>query len=647
VTGTPAPGRGPARWLVLVAGLVLLAMTTGVLLAVLAPSVSSLYGLPTPGVAVEALLPAARVVGILAAAAAVAHLLVAALLVPGDPYDVVSRDGYAGLRALRWCAAVQVLAYLVIAWLTIVENTGLGPGQLLANGSALLNGAEQIEQATGWLLGALLASAVGLLACWTLSWRGAVGLLVLELAVQLPVTLTSATDAQRSHDIAGDALTLHVLGALLWLGSALAVVTLLSRGSEVGHPVLRRHAAIAAWALPIVGISGMVSAAYAITWSDLFTSGYGRLAVGSVLVLAALVPVGRRLRARAVTDRPRASATRLMVVELALLTLASALGTGLTRLIPPAQVGYDTSRFVYLIGYDLPAHLTAADLLLRWRPDLVFGPLAVLAAVLYLLGVRQCRRGGMPWPIGQTLAWLAGCAVLLMATSSGLGTYAPAVFSVHMVQHMLLATMAPTLLVLGHGVSLLLRVAPPCAARGLTSLLHSPLIRFVRSPFAAWFAVGLTLFGLYPTGLYGAILQEHWAHLGMDAAFFLTGLALFWSVLGHSPGRSALPPIGQIVMIFALMVLHAGFSAWLLGQATPLAAEFYGALRLPYVPDMLADQRLGAILGWASAELPVIFAVVALVCRWTTQDRAGRADSDGPGVAHRSLSTAQPVGDRD
>ena len=42
-------------------------------------------------------------------------------------------------------------------------------------------------------------------------------------------------------------------------------------------------------------------------------------------------------------------------------------------------------------------------------------------------------------------------------------------FSLHMVQHMLLATMAPTLLVLGHGMSLLLRVTSPAVAQRLTS----------------------------------------------------------------------------------------------------------------------------------------------------------------------------------
>ena len=285
------------------------------------------------------------------------------------------------------------MAALVVGWLTIVENTGLPAARLLADGPALFNGVEQVEQATGWLLGAVLATVVGLLACATLSWRGAVGLLVLELVVQLPVTLTSATNAQRSHDIAGDALTLHALGAVLWLGSTLAVLTLLGSGRPGTDVLLRRHAVIAGWALPVVAVSGLISAAYAIApLGPLVCAGYGRLVGASVLLVAGLVPLARWLRRLANTGWP----VRLLLVELGLLALASALGTGLTRLIPPAQVGYDTSRLVYLLGYDLPPHLRAADLVLRWRPDLVFGPFALVAAGLYLLGVRRLR-----WPVGH------------------------------------------------------------------------------------------------------------------------------------------------------------------------------------------------------------------------------------------------------
>ncbi|MGH3617931.1 MAG: cytochrome c oxidase assembly protein [Pseudonocardiaceae bacterium] len=621
-TGRLVGRRSTRVWLLLALGLATTAALTGGLLAAFGPSVSVLYGLPALGPAVDLGLPAARVVAMGAAAAAVGNLLLAAVLVPGDPYGVVSPSGYAGLRAARAWSVVQACASAAVAVLTVAENSGMSPDRFLTRPDALIVGIGQIEQATGWALTALTASVVGLLAGWALSWRSAVGLLMLALAGLLPVTLTAATNAERSHDIAGDALTLHVLGAVLWLSSTIAVLSHLARGRDGRAVVLRRHTAIATWSLPLVGASGLVSAAYAVARSDLLTSGYGLLVIVSSVILLGLAATGNRGRTAVAKSEGRATALRLAALEILLLAAAAAAGTGLTRLFPPAEAGYQPSRLVYLLGYDLPSHLTAVDLAVRWRFDLVFGTLAVLAAALYLVGARRLRRAGRPWPAGRTAAWLAGCAVLLVATSSGIGTYGPAVFSVHMVQHMLIASFVPVLLVLGHGVTMARELAPDRMARRLVSLLDAPAMRLARNPAIAWAAVAVTLFGLYPTGLFDTIVAQHWAHLAMDSAFLLTGLALFWPVLGQSLPGGGLPAIGRIVMVFAVMALHAAFSSWLLSRATPVAAGFYGALRLPFVPDLLADQRLGAVAAWMLGEVPVLLAVLALVLRWTRADQS-------------------------
>ncbi len=618
-----ATRRVPERvWPLLALGLAATAALTGGLLAAFGPSVSVLYGLPPLGPSVDLGLPAARVVAMGAAAAAVGNLLLAVVLVPGAPYGVVSPSGYAGLRAARAWSVVQACASAAVAVLTVAENSGMSPGRFLTRPDALIVGIGQIEPATGWALTALAASVVGLLAGWALSWRSAVGLLMLALAGLLPVTLTAATNAERSHDIAGDALTLHVLGAVLWLGSTIAVLSPLARRRDRRAVVLRRHTAIATWSLPLVGASGLVSAAYAVAPSNLLTSGYGLLVVVSAVILLGLAGTGKWGRAAVAKGEGRTLALRLAALEILLLAAAAAAGTGLTRLFPPAETGYQPSRLVYLLGYDLPSHLTAVDLAVRWRFDPIFGTLAVLAAALYLAGARRLRGAGWPWPAGRTTAWLAGCAVLLVATSSGIGTYGPAMFSVHMVQHMLIATFVPVLLVLGHGVTMALELAPERMARRLVSLLDAPAMRLARNPAIAWTAVAATLFGLYPTGLFDTIVAQHWAHLAMDSAFLLTGLALFWPVLGLSLPGGGLPAIGRIVMVFAVMALHAAFSSWLLSRATPVAAGFYGALRLPFVPNLLADQRLGAVAAWMLGEVPVLLAVLALVLRWTRADRS-------------------------
>jgi putative copper resistance protein D len=633
---------GARRQALLGLALVGLAALTGVLLARYAPSVSVLYGLATSRPVLDAGLPIARVLAVGAASLAVAQLLIAVVLVPGEPTGTVTGEGYRALRAAAGWALGATMCSFAVAVLTVAENSGLPLARLLGRPDALVVGLEQVSPAGGWLLTGLVTAAVAGLAGWTLTWRGAAGVLVLALAGLLPAALTQATVAERSHDIAGDALAVHSVASVLWLASALAVAVRGWSGRHADAGALlarRRHTAITNWCLPLVAVSGVIEAAYAVAPGDLVGSGYGRLILLSAVAVLGLAPLARWLR-----GRPRSSAG-LFGVELALLAAAAAAGTALTRLVPPAEAGYQPSRYVYLIGFDLPDHLTTLDLAIRWRPDLVFGPLSILAAAGYLLGVRRIGRRGGRWPARYTSAWLTGCAVLLLSTCSGLGLYAPAVFSVHMVQHMLLATAVPVLLVLGHGVSLALEAAEEPTARRLAALLDAPVVRLVRNPLLAWLAVAATLFGVYATGLYAAILQQHWAHLAMNAASLGTGLALFWPVLGRygTDGGRGLPAIGQIVLVFAVMGLHAGFSAWLLGRPDALAATFYSALRLPFVASPLADQRLAAELGWALAEAPVVLAVVALMWRWTRDDRVGA--SAAPWVRSADRVATVPSGE--
>src|SRR6202041_639179 len=95
----------------------------------------------------------------------------------------------------------------------------------------------------------------------------------------------------------------------------------------------------------------------------------------------------------------------------------------------------------------------------------IFGSAAIILAAVYVAALVRLHRRGDAWPPGRTVAWLLGCLTLLFVTSSGLGRYMPAMFSMHMVAHMLLSMLVPILLVLGGPVGLALR-ALPAAGRG-------------------------------------------------------------------------------------------------------------------------------------------------------------------------------------
>src|SRR4051794_18199721 len=91
---------------------------------------------------------------------------------------------------------------------------------------------------------------------------------------------------------------------------------------------------------------------------------------------------------------------------------------------------------------------TVGTLLFGWTFDpLVWLP-AIVALALWWSAVRRVNRAhrANPVPRRRTWSWVAGVLVLLVALDSGIATYDATLFSVHMVQHLLLALVAPPLL---------------------------------------------------------------------------------------------------------------------------------------------------------------------------------------------------------
>lgn len=136
--------------------------------------------------------------------------------------------------------------------------------------------------------------------------------------------------------------------------------------------------------------------------------------------------------------------------------------------------------------------------------------------------------------------------MLLLVTCGGIGRYAAVAFSVHMVQHMVLNMVVPILLVLGAPVTLALRALParPAGAglRGtLLAVLHSRVVSVLTHPLVAAAIFVSSLYLLYSSRLFGALMSSHWGHLAMQVHFLLAGALFFWVLVGVDPGQRRLP----------------------------------------------------------------------------------------------------------
>lgn len=600
-----------------------------------------LLGLPDPGELTTVALPAVRSLSEVAMVLTIGFLLLAAFFVPPQKGGYLDVSGYRAVRAASWTASAWFVCAVLLVPLNVADTMGRPVSDVLSPG-LLVDLVPKISAASAWSLTAVIALVVLVATRLVLSWGWTVVAFGLAMAGPLPVSLTGHSAAGGSHDVATDSLVLHVLGASLWVGGLAAVLVLASsranrdRATALSTAVPRFSAlALVCWA--VLAVTGVVNALVRVPLSALFTSQYGALVVAKTVALILLGVLGALHRRRTVAEAA-AGRTRALValggVEILLMLGTIGLAVALGRSAPPDTGAPPPSITEAVIGYDLDGPPTLMRLLFDWRFSLVYGSLALLMAALYVVGIRKLRRRGDAWPVGRTIAWLCGCAVMLLATSSGVGRYAPSMFSVHMGQHMMLSMLAPILLVLGAPVTLALRALPPAGRdrpdgprEWILAAVHSPVARWLTHPLITLPLFVGSYYALYFSDLFETSLNQHWAHLAMNAHFLLVGWLFFWPLIGIDPAPRRLPPVARLGVVFASVPFHAFFGVALMSSNEIIGGAFYRGLGLPWVPDLMRDQQLGGGLTWASGEIPLLLVIIVLLVQWSRHDeRSARRD---------------------
>jgi len=402
-----------------------------------------------------------------------------------------------------------------------------------------------------------------------------------------------------------------------------------------------------------VGVSGVGNAASRLgSVSDLVSTGYGQLVLAKAALFVVLGATADRLRRGVVrtlaadpaAGRPGGAArrafTRFAALEVVVMGATVGLAVALSRTPTPAAPEPTTAVQAEL-GYAMPPAPTLWRLLTDVWPDWVFLALATLAVGTYLAGVRRLRLRGDSWPVSRTLGWVTGWLLALVATCSGLGRYGTLMFSVHMVQHMLLSMVVPIPLVLGAPVTLALRALRrgTDGRRGvrewLLTALHAPWMRVVAHPVFGFALFVASFYGLYFSPIFQALMQGHVGHVAMNVHFLAVGYLLYWTVCGLDHSPVPLPHLARLVIMFAAAPFHAFFAIALTVTSSVIAQSWYVGLDRPWHTDLLADQHLGGDLTWGFGEVPILLVSLALIVQWSrSDDRSARrhdrqADRDG------------------
>ncbi len=249
-----------------------------------------------------------------------------------------------------------------------------------------------------------------------------------------------------------------------------------------------------------------------------------------------------------------------------------------------------------------------------------------VVAALYAVGLkgRLHRRGAA----AQAWWFAAGLLSLAVALASPVAALDDKLLWVHMVQHVILLTVAPPLILLGRPGITCWRALPlgfrrrtaRAVAQGRWSAPLRVVVHVLTRPPVALGIFVAAMAAWHIPALFDATLRSGWIHELEHALFLATGLVL-WSRLIDSPplwSRLALPAraLYSLVAMVACTVL-----ALVLGLASsPFYAGYAGLASRPGGISALADQHIAAGIMWVPGSLSFVIAVALFAYRWLGED---------------------------
>jgi len=271
---------------------------------------------------------------------------------------------------------------------------------------------------------------------------------------------------------------------------------------------------------------------------------------------------------------------------------------------------------------------------LEWSADPFFLVACLAGLGLYGWGVVRLARRGDKWSVGRTVAFVVGVLTVMLVMCTKLNDYGMVMFSVHMVQHMVISMLSPILILLGAPITLALRALPVASTRGnkgprelLLMFLHSRYMRIITHPAFTIPLFIASLYALYFSPIFDFLMGSRAGHIAMMCHFLAVGLVFFWPIMGVDPGPHRPGYLIRMLELFAGMPFHAFFGIALMMASAPMV-ETYKNPPASLGIDALADQSAAGGIAWAFSEIPSVLVLIALLFQWygSEQRQAKRTD---------------------
>jgi putative membrane protein len=243
----------------------------------------------------------------------------------------------------------------------------------------------------------------------------------------------------------------------------------------------------------------------------------------------------------------------------------------------------------------------------------------VLMSFLYVRRwLRTQRASANAIPGWRLASFLFGMSLVWAALGSPLVAYDHDLLTVHMIQHLLLMTFAPALILLGEPLLAFWHGLPRFGKIVLGPLFRRPLVQRcshkLSRPALCWSVSALTLVGWHVPALFTLGMHSEVWHSVEQASFLAAGLLFWWPVVQPWPGVSIGPQWSTLLYLF-LATLPCDILSGFLLFSDRVAYPVYFSMPRHFGFSVLEDQQCAAALMWTCVTLVYLVPAAILSTR--------------------------------
>ncbi|MGA2538212.1 MAG: cytochrome c oxidase assembly protein [Terracidiphilus sp.] len=269
-----------------------------------------------------------------------------------------------------------------------------------------------------------------------------------------------------------------------------------------------------------------------------------------------------------------------------------------------------------------PAYQAIFD---EWSPPAFLTTMVLLTAIVYVRGwiaIRKTRPA--QFSAGRLTLFLLGLATLWLAIGSPMDGFADALLSAHMIEHLLLMSFVPPLLLLGNPQVPLLRGLPRVVTVGfLGPLFRLKSLRksghFLTKPMVAWIAMNVIFLGWHIPAAYDFALEHEGWHDFEHICFLASSILFWWPLIRPWPTSERYPGWVMIPYLVGADIANTILSAFLAFCDCPVYS-YYAEQPNPFHVSLMADQVTGAVIMWVIGSLVFLIPAAFITIRLLQQD---------------------------